>query len=639
MKRIEKIGRRLISAVFVTCMLCSSIQVFGQAPKGSKTAGVKTASSATACSAAWTGSITYQRTQSMTNHKEVPRVSARGSDTTEFEMNYEYNAQVAVVESPERKGSSVGKASVSQKMSSVEHIEAREKNSCDRGKTWQEMSGSSWSKTNVRGQASQLDANVGVGVNADGTYSVSVALPQIRGIVSGSQTSTYSGQCTKKEGKNLTMPETETTIDGNSLTSDGKDRIDDKNPNSISGSYALKGPGDVVERISWSLQKCGAPLRITDIKFADMKFPNWNDWREINEQTGTIDGNLVKVTALVLNGSGETKYGDVRFKETYKGDKWDGARPDAALNDTVISASFPAGDLKEVEMVWDSSGYAWYDDGRPRLVQRIKAELEENSKKVSEHTENLKVAPKPLVLVHGAWSHWMEFQAWQNILTTSHSYDWKAFPVGEVTNKGIINTGREVASSEQTNTTVQNAETLAKYIRYAQEDRNAWHVDVVARSIGGLIARYYIQNLMPNVDDGRPLVSHLLMLGTPNLGTPCADVMDAAFELTGKSPHVVKEMRQDSVAEFNKRVSNRKGVKFSALAGNILPATCKYVLEPNDGFVPVPSAVYGVSDKMEMSKLANDMTDTVTFSQFVKPRVAIGPKGNHTPDAPVIPKP
>lgn len=633
----KNFGSRLASAIFLVSMLGTSVQVFGQAPKGSKSAGVKTASSGTACSAAWTGSITYQRTQSMTSHKEVPRVSARGSDTTEFEMNYEYNAQVAVLEAPEKNSSSVGKASVTQKMSSVEHVEAREKNSCDRGKTWQEMSGSSWSKTNVRGQASQLDANVSVGVNTDGTYSVSVGLPQIRGIVSGSQTSTYSGQCVEKKGKNVTMPETETNIDGNSLTSDGKDRVDEKNPNSISGSYALKGPGDVVERISWSLQKCGAPLRITDIKFADMKFPNWNDWRELNEQTGTIDGNLVKITALVLNASGEQKYGDVKFKETYKGDKWDGAKPDAALNDTVVSASFPAGDLKEVEMLWDSSGYAWYDDGRPRLLQRIKAELEENSKKVSEHTENLKVAPKPLVLVHGAWSHWMEFQAWQNILTTSHSYDWKAFPVGEVTNKGIINTGRDVTSSEQTNTTVQNAETLAKYIRYAQEDRNAWHVDVVARSIGGLIARYYIQNLMPNVDDGRPLISHLLMLGTPNLGTPCADVMDTAFELTGKSPHVVKEMRQDSVAEFNKRVTNRKGVKFSALAGNVLPATCKYVLDPNDGFVPVPSAVYGVSDKMEMSKLANDMTDTVTFSQFVRPRVAIGPKGNHNPAAPIVP--
>ena len=38
-------------------------------------------------------------------------------------------------------------------------------------------------------------------------------------------------------------------------------------------------------------------------------------------------------------------------------------------------------------MVWDSSGYAWFDDGRPRLVQRIKAELEENGKKIDEHDE------------------------------------------------------------------------------------------------------------------------------------------------------------------------------------------------------------------------------------------------------------
>jgi pimeloyl-ACP methyl ester carboxylesterase len=96
-----------------------------------------------------------------------------------------------------------------------------------------------------------------------------------------------------------------------------------------------------------------------------------------------------------------------------------------------ISVNLKGGEQREVEMVWDSSGYAWFDDGRPRLVQRIKAELEESGKKSDELTKNLKVAPKPLVLVHGLWSNWKAWESWQNILTTSHSYDWKAYAVGE----------------------------------------------------------------------------------------------------------------------------------------------------------------------------------------------------------------
>ncbi|MBK6749572.1 MAG: hypothetical protein IPG67_06065 [Acidobacteria bacterium] len=244
-------------------------------------------------------------------------------------------------------------------------------------------------------------------------------------MLKGEEKASFSGQCKPKEGKTHTMPSTPTNIEGNSLTSDGRDRVDPRDPNQLSGSYTSSGPG-FTETITWSLKKCGAPLRITDLQFEDMKFPNWNDWQAISEQKGTIDGNLVKIKAKVLNESGETKYANVRFKETYKGDKWDGARPDAELKDAEVGVRIDANSEQTVELLWDSSGYSWFDDGRPRLLQRVKAELEENNKKIDEMTKNLKVAPKPLVLVHGLWSNAQAWSSWQNILTTSHSYDWKA---------------------------------------------------------------------------------------------------------------------------------------------------------------------------------------------------------------------
>lgn len=627
----HKIISRCFTVISLLSLFVPGVSTFAQR-KGAVAANK--AGAAPKCSGAWTGTITYKRTQSMTNNKTVERVSGRGQDTTNYETKYDYSARVAVVESPERNGSSDGRGTVTHLMTSSETVKATEKNSCDRGKTWQTMAGTSTSKTETSG-SEQVNANVGIGINMDGTYTVSVGLPQIQGKTSGSLTSTFSGQCTPKEGKNLTSPPTPTTIDGNSLSSDGSHRVDPNDPNRLSGTFTQTWQ-NVTETITWNLQKCGAPLRLTDLKFEDMKFPNWNDWQDISEQKGTIDGNLVKIKAKVLNASGETKYADVRFKETYKGDKWDGAKPDTPLDDNVVSVRLEPGEERDVEMVWDSSGYAWYDDGRPRLVQRLKAELEENSKKVDEMTKNLKVAPKPLVLVHGLWSNWKAWEPWQNILTTSHSYDWKAFPVGEKPEKGIMNTGGEFLSTSKTNTIFENSQQLGKYIKYAQEDRNAWHVDVVAHSMGGLITRHYIHNFMPAAgEDGRPQIAHLVMLGTPNMGSPCADVMNSTFEFLGKDVEAVRQLRQDVAAEFNKGTTNRKGVKFSVLAGDPLPVMCKtYVW--NDGVVPVPSAIWRIKDNAKSKNVHTELTGTADFSAFVKPRLAIGPKGNHNPEAPEL---
>jgi pimeloyl-ACP methyl ester carboxylesterase len=545
-------------------------------------------------------------------------------------MKYEYNARVSVIEAPERNGSSIGKGQVSHNFSTTETIKAVERNSCDRGKTWKEMTGNSISQTQTTGNQ-QVDARVNVGVNADGTYSVSVGLPQIQGETTGSQSSQYSGQCTTKEGKSFTMPPTATTIDGNSLTSDGSHRIDPSDPNRLSGSFTHTWQ-NVTETITWSLQKCGADLRLIDLKFEDMKFPVWNEWQEITEQKGTIDGNLVKIKAKILNASGETKFADVKLKETFKGDKWNGAMSDGLLDGGEISVRLDAGEEREVELVWDSSGYSWFDDGRPRLVQRIKAELEEKGKKVDEITKNLKVAPKPLVLVHGLWSSWKAWEPWQNILTTSHSYDWKAFPVGEKADKGIMNTGGAFLSTDPTKSIAENARELEKYIKYAREDRNAWHVDIVAHSMGGLISRYYISQIMdPQVQDGKPPVTKLVMLGTPNMGSPCADVMQFAFEMVGKNVEAVRQLQQDYVAGFNRINTARKGVKFSVLAGDPLPTMCNSIVW-NDGVVPVPSAIWEIADNAKSKSLHTDLTGTSDFSNFVKPRVAIGPKGDHMPD-------
>ena len=578
------------------------------------------AAQAAQCSSGWAGTIQYSRNQSNSNAKTEQRVTGKGTETTNWSMTYDYVAQVSVRPAAEA-DDSIGKATISLTSVSTETKSAQDRYICPHERTPRAMSGSFISKTETRGNGAGLEADVHVGLDSDGTYRVSVGLPDIQGTVSGSNSSSYSGQCTPKQGVNQSIADVPTTITGYTFSSSGQDRVLTSDPDRLSGSYSASAYG-VTETLKWNLRRCGGALRLVDVKFEDMRFPTWEAWQEISEQKGTIDGNIVRVTATVANDGPDEKSATIKFRETYKGDKRDSAKPDSLLNE--LSVLVPAGEQREVSFKWDSSGYAWYDDGRPRLVQRIRTELEDAGKKVDDKTQNLKVAPKPLVLVHGLWSTWNAWEAWQNILTTSHSYDWKAFPVGEKPEHGRMRTGEKLANTEPTNTIAQNAVELGLYVKYAQQDRNAWHVDIVAHSMGGLISRRYIHATMPTYPDGKPQVAHLVMLGTPNMGSRCADIISAPLETAGRSMDALRELRPSVVAQFNAVHTERKGVEFSVLAGNPLPAVC-YMYDENDSVVTVPSATWAIADTEQQSVLHTDMATAEVFSSFAKPRLAIGP--------------
>ena len=587
--------------------------------------GAATPAIAAQCASGWAGSVHYSRTQETNDSKTVPKLSGKGNATTTASMTYNYAAQVAVRPTADP-DNSVAKANINMSQTASETVRTTDEDICRHTYERRQVSGTSVSKSVVSASASGLEAEVNVSLDSDDSYTISVRLPQLNGTTSGSQSSTFSGQCVAKPGTSHTLPESPYSIDPVSFGSEGNDRIRASDPNRLTGSFVKTWQG-VTERLSWNLRRCGPALRLVDLKFEDMKFPTWEAWQEISEQRGTIDGNRVRVTAIVANDGAAESAATVKFKETYKGDKWDGARPDNGIRE--LSVVVPAGEQREVRFDWDSSGYAWFDDGRPRLVQRIRAELEDKGKKVDEQVKNLKIAPRPLVLAHGLWSTWRAWEPWQNILTTSHSYDWKAFPVGEKPEHGLMNTGQEFGNLEGIASIGENARHLESYVDYARRDRNAWHVDIVAHSLGGLISRYYISQIMGMAPDAKPIVTRLVMLGTPNMGSRCATFMSFAAEMTGKYVYGLDQLTPDHVAGFNRINTQRKGVQFSVLAGNPLPTMCATV-EWNDGVVPVSSAAWTISDVGQMSVLHTDLTGTGPFSSFVKPRLAIGPKGQVT---------
>ncbi|CAN7387815.1 alpha/beta fold hydrolase [Phenylobacterium sp. LjRoot164] len=590
------------------------------------TTAVPVVAEAAQCTRGWSGSVQYFRSQADSNSKTVERVSRKGVDTTTWSMTYEYAAQIAVRPAPEP-DQSLGRANINLSSISTETTAANDQHICPGTRTPRAMSGAFVTKSQTRANGSGLEAGVNISMSSNGEYTVGVRLPEVKGTASGSTSSSYSGQCTPKQGVNQSIADMPTTINGLTFSSSGEDRVSPSDPDRLSGSHSVTSFG-TTETLKWNLRRCGGALRLVEVKFEDMRFPTWEAWQEISEQKGTIDGNIVRVTATVANDGPDEKSATIKFRETYKGDKWDGDKPDSLIEE--LSVTVPAGEQAEVSFKWDSSGYAWYDDGRPRLVQRIRTELEDAGKKVDDKTQNLKVAPKPLVLVHGLWSNWRAWEVWQNILTTSHSYDWKAFPVGEKPEHGRMRTGDEVGNLGPTNTIAQNAVELGLYVKYAQQDRNAWHVDIVAHSMGGLISRRYIHATMPTYPDGKPQVSHLVMLGTPNMGSRCADMISAPMETAGESMDALRDLRPSVVAQFNAAHANRKGVEFSVLAGNPLPAIC-YMFDANDGVVTVPSATWTIADTEQQSVLHTSMTGVEGFSSFVKPRVAIGPKAAAQP--------
>jgi hypothetical protein len=74
-------------------------------------------------------------------------------------------------------------------------------------------------------------------------------------------------------------------------------------------------------------------------------------------------------------------------------------------------------------------------------------------------------------------------------------------------------------------------------------------------------------------------------------------------------------------------------VHFGALAGNSSRITC-LSLSPGDGSVPVASAHWNVADRAETDDDHEELTSTKNFSEFVKPRLAIGPRADHQAAAP-----
>lgn len=351
--------------------------------------------------------------------------------------------------------------------------------------------------------------------------------------------------------------------------------------------YAVTGEGAI---------ELSCALCVDDLQFEHGDVPSYA-WKKIGEG-GTYDGNRIRITAKVRNATKQAITAPVALRDmTHKK-----ALSVEGLPQTITVAP---GETKEVRVEWDSVGFAWEDGPAKATLEHDLAFLTP----YGSAQKLLRIKPKPVILVHGWRSDASTWEPYPGFLK-AHSDRWLSHAVSG------MNTDPEGPRS-----IFENAEALARETKAIRESEDADHVDIVAHSMGGLISRAYIDRTVGTSRDGKPWVSHLVMLGTPNMGSPCAN---AIYLLWSGRPTL--ELTPEYVQRtFNPAVRNRKGVPFSLLAGVALPRTCQEDTM-GDGVVALPSAVWEIGDVGTRLLAHTSMTGSQdAYESFVHPRIAVGP--------------
>ena len=233
---------------------------------------------------------------------------------------------------------------------------------------------------------------------------------------------------------------------------------------------------------------------------------------------------------------------------------------------------------------------------------------------------NVSVVPRPVVMVHGFNA---DYHTWDNYLGPQGylaTLGLQGYAVGDGQVAGVMNTGSLSNPTTRTNTIAENAAILSDYIANVQKATGANKVDLLVHSMGGMIARYYLDRVMTNDN-----VAQMIILGTPMAGSACAS-LPAALGLM--LPATLEIQPAYMVNVFNQQIVRRQGVPFHALAGTKLQdgveSPCTPV--PSDLVVTVDS-VKAIPMPVEEIPLLHTELNTApeVFQKFVMPLLKTAP--------------
>lgn len=262
--------------------------------------------------------------------------------------------------------------------------------------------------------------------------------------------------------------------------------------------------------------------------------------------------------------------------------------------------------------VFPALGWYWDANSNPRPYRYLQALVDGAQRAVM----TLAVAPRPVVLVHGFISDAETWAAYTGPRGYLAALGLTGYAVGDGQSVGVLRTGNITRPTERTNSIAENAGVLRRYIDGVKQRTGAQMVDVVAHSMGGLIARYTIDRLMPERD-----VAQLIMLGSPHGGSSCASLpvslgwhLPAALEL---QPSYLRDV-------FNQEITRRHGVLFHQLAGTSISQSVSSPCTgtPSD-LVVDRTSVASLGDRLvELPYLHTTLTGSAqVFDDFVAPRL------------------
>jgi uncharacterized alpha/beta hydrolase family protein len=180
------------------------------------------------------------------------------------------------------------------------------------------------------------------------------------------------------------------------------------------------------------------------------------------------------------------------------------------------------------------------------------------SERQQQQTEEKK--PLPVLLVHGYAEDAAVWKKWEDMLRKD------GIQFFTVTFKD---------SDDKCGSAKQHAIELEKMVQDIKEQSGAQKINIVGHSKGGLDARVFLDNT--DTKD----VANLIMIGTPNAGSPVAETNDVCAP-------AVYDLRLG--ANATKAVVN-PNTKYYTIAGDWMPLTQGNLLIPgnDDGLVPVES--------------------------------------------------
>ena len=333
--------------------------------------------------------------------------------------------------------------------------------------------------------------------------------------------------------------------------------------------------------------------------------------------TTLIDGNSISVKISLPQAASASTAVDFQME---------------GLTAPIASCTIPAGQDTCQTAIFPALGWAW-DAAGIRQTQRIVQA--QSAGQVLGESAILAITPRPVVLVHGfmdSWQGWSFYLDADGYLAANGLH---GYAVGDEQVPGVMDTGNMVAPLTRTNTIAQNAEILGKYIGNVQQATGAEQVDLLVHSMGGIIARYYLDRVMQTRN-----VAQLIILGSPMGGSACA-VLPAALGLF--LPASLELQPSYLQAIFNPQITRRQGVPFHALAGTSLrnPVQSPCTDVPSDLVVPLTSVKAIAMPVREIAILHIDLPVVPeVFSDFVRPLLQTPPgDGWQVADPPLPPPP